>query len=167
MVVIVMGVSGCGKTTVGKGLAERLGWVFLDADAYHSAENVAKMSRGVPLTEADRKTWLEALRAQIAEQLDRGESAVLACSALTEAARQILRVDAERVRFVHLEGSYELIRRRMQVREDHFMPAGLLDSQFATLEPPTDAVAVSIDAPPDAIVERIVERLPKSGDAHD
>ncbi|MEX2671795.1 MAG: gluconokinase [Phycisphaeraceae bacterium] len=158
MILIVMGVSGSGKSTVGRQLAERLGWRFLDADAYHSPANIEKMSRGEPLTEADRQDWLKALREEIEQQLAQDASAVLACSALTKAARHTLRVDRERVKFIYLKGSADLIRRRMAGRQ-HFMPPALLTSQFATLEPPTDAITVSIDQPIAAVIDAIVQQL--------
>lgn len=157
MVIIVMGVSGCGKTTVGRLLARRLGWRFLDADAYHSEANVAKMSQGIPLTEEDRREWLATLRRAIVEQLQRGEPAVLACSALTRRARQMLRAGDEAVRFVYLAGSAELIRRRMEERE-HFMPPTLLESQMATLEEPDtqEALRCEIAEAPEQIVQAVV-----------
>lgn len=160
MIIIVMGVSGSGKSTVGRQLAQRLGWTFLDADDYHSPENVAKMSRGEPLTEDDRRDWLAALRQEIADHVRRDDSAVLACSALTRRARKTLHVDPQAVRFVFLEGNAELIRGRMEARE-HFMPPQLLASQMATLEEPgaEEAIRCPIDQPPEVLVEQVIERL--------
>src|SRR3712207_6584842 len=141
MVVILMGVSGSGKTTVGRLLAERTGATFYDADDFHTPANVEKMRAGVPLTDEDRRPWLDALRALVASCLERGEPAVLACSALKEKYRERLRVDG-RVRFVYLEGDYELIEQRLKNRRGHFMKREMLKSQFETLEEPRRAVRV-------------------------
>jgi gluconokinase len=154
MIVVVMGVSGSGKSTVGALLAERLGVEFLDADEFHPPENVARMAAGVPLTDADRKPWLERLNAELRKRKD----AVLACSALKESYRRAL-AQGLACRFVHLRGPLDLIRERMQVRRHRYMPASLLESQFATLEPPADAVEVNIAEPPERCVEIIVAAL--------
>jgi len=159
MAIILMGVSGCGKTTVGRSLAGQLGWRFEDADDYHPPGNVEKMRRGIPLTEADREPWLEALHEAIGAWIERGEGVVLGCSALTARSRRLLGVERPGVRLVHLTGSMELIRDRLHARRDHYMPADLLASQFETLEPPHDAVAVDISPDPETIVQRIRERL--------
>ena len=132
MIVIVMGVSGCGKSTIGQLLAERLGYPFLDADEFHPPGNVSKMAAGTPLTDAERKPWLDLLNAKLHAR----ENAVLACSALKESYRQILSKGLADCRIVHLRGSVELIRSRLTERKHRYMPASLLDSQFATLEPP-------------------------------
>jgi gluconokinase len=150
VIVVVMGVSGSGKSTVGALLAERLGVGFLDADEFHPPANVAKMAAGVPLTDADRKPWLERLNAE----LKRRKDAVLACSALKASYRRALAHGVD-CRFVHLRGPIELIRARMQVRRHRYMPASLLESQFAILEPPADAIAVDIADTPERCVERI------------
>lgn len=159
---IVMGVSGSGKSTVAQRLAGRLGWIFQDGDSFHPASNVAKMSAGQPLSDADRKPWLQA----IADEIDRvrvaRERVVVACSALKRAYRDILVHGRDDVRIVYLDGSRELIAARMKARKNHFMPAGLLDSQLATLEPPgaeERPLIVSILPPVDAIIEDIVGRL--------
>ncbi len=145
MVYVVMGVSGCGKTSVGQELAAGLGVPFHDADAFHPPANVAKMKNGTPLTDADRAPWLAALAAHISEW-NRGGDAVLACSALKQRYRDVLRGAAPAaVTFVHLRGSKELILARMQTRQGHFMPPALLDSQFAALEEPQDAITVGIE----------------------
>ena len=137
-----MGVSGAGKSTIGKLLAERLGVPFLDADEFHPPENVAKMAAGTPLTDADRKPWLELLNRKL-----RGcENAVLACSALKESYRQALARGLADCRIVHLQGSLELIRARLAERKHRYMPASLLESQFATIEPPSHAIAIDISA---------------------
>lgn len=158
MIVVLMGVSGVGKTTLGRLLAAELGWPFIDADDVHPAANVAKMKAGLPLTDADREPWLEALAAELRERLRRGESAVLACSALKEVYRERLRVDAS-VRFVYLYATPELIRRRLEERSGHFFPERLLASQLETLEEPASALRVDVSETPDAVVRRIVEGL--------
>jgi gluconokinase len=161
-VIILMGVSGSGKSTVGRLLAERVHWRFLDADDFHSAHSVQKMARGEPLTDGDRLPWLLSLRHQIENALTRSEPFVLACSALRMEYRKVLRVDAERVRFIYLRGDAELIAQRSAARTDHFMPPNLLPSQLATLEEPRDprdAIAVDIAPPPEAIVESILAAL--------
>jgi len=160
MIVVLMGVSGSGKTTVGRILAEKLGWVFLDADDFHPAANIAKMSRGEPLTDEDRRPWLEALRDRIDEACARNEDVVLACSALKHAYRDYLREDEPGcVRYVYLEGSEELIRERLAKRRGHFMPPGLLHSQFEALEPPADALRFDVTPAPEVIAERIRRAL--------
>ena len=160
MIVVLMGVSGSGKTTVGKVLAAKLGWAFVDADDFHPAANVAKMRRGEPLTDEDRRPWLAALRQRIDRACEGGEDLVLACSALKHSYRDYLRADAPAcVRYVYLEGSEELIRQRLAGRKGHFMPPGLLHSQFEALEPPRDAVRIDVHPAPGAIAERIREAL--------
>jgi gluconokinase len=159
-VVVVMGVSGAGKSTIARLLAERLGWIFADADDDHPPANVAKMRSGRSLVEADRAPWLESLRARIAGWLAGERSAVLACSALTRASRAVLCVDPGRVRFVHLAGSRATLRARLERRGGHFMPSELLDEQLATLElAPGEALEVGIEREPDAIVDEIRRRL--------
>ncbi len=149
-----MGVSGCGKTTVGRQLAERLGWPFYDGDDFHPPANKAKMGAGLPLDDADRAGWLAALADLIRTHQAEGRSLVLACSALQQRYRDQLRV-APDVRWVHLQGSYDLILARMQARTGHYMRPEMLASQFAILEPPVDALTVDITAPPEALVEQI------------
>ncbi|WP_334319580.1 gluconokinase, GntK/IdnK-type [Termitidicoccus mucosus] len=151
-IVVLTGVAGCGKTTVGRALADALGWYFEDADAFHSPASIAKMSAGIPLDDADREPWLAAIRARIAECLRDGESTVFACSALRAAYRAAL-VPAgpsdetrARVRFVFLKGEPGLLRRRLLARRDHFMKTDMLDSQFAALEEPAPGEADIIDA---------------------
>ncbi len=154
MVIIIMGVAGAGKTTVGRLLAEKTGFTFVDADNYHSAENKRKMASGIPLTDQDRAPWLQLLADSIREWLATGQNVVLACSALKERYRAELLV-SEDVRLVHLQGSFELIRGRLQHRHDHYMPADLLGSQFAALEPPSDALAIDAALPPEESVREI------------
>ncbi|MBD2198659.1 MULTISPECIES: gluconokinase [Calothrix] len=155
MIIIVMGVSGSGKTTVGKLLAESLGWTFSDADAFHSPENVENMRRGIPLTETDRKPWLEALQAAIKQWLQENTNVVLACSALKDSYRQFLLVDSERIKLVYLKGSYDLIQKRLQERQNHYMPEILLQSQFDALEEPLNTIYIDIAQSPQAIVQNI------------
>ncbi|PYS80122.1 MAG: gluconate kinase, partial [Acidobacteria bacterium] len=133
MVIILMGVSGSGKTTIGRRLADELGWKFYDGDDFHPRANVEKMAHGVPLDDEDRAPWLESLRDLIRSCLVRGESAVLACSALKRSYRQYLLID-ENVMLVYLKGDYELIEERLEGRSEHFMKPKMLDSQFDALE---------------------------------
>ena len=159
---VVMGVSGSGKSTIADKLADRLGWTFEDGDRFHPAGNVAKMSAGHPLTDEDRWPWLQA----IADEIDRvgaaGEHAVIACSALKRAYRDILVHGRSDVRIIYLKGTQELIAERLAQRKGHFMPPGLLASQFKALEPPgreENPVTASIDASVDAIVDDIIRQL--------
>jgi gluconokinase len=154
--VIIMGVAGCGKTTVGAMLAKQLGWNFYDADGFHPAENVAKMMNGTPLTDADRAPWLAALHALISASLKDNRPAVLACSALKESYRQQLLEGNEGVLIVYLKGSYELIWSRISQRKDHYMKPSMLKSQFETLEEPTNALTLDVSMPVADIVQGIV-----------
>lgn len=156
---VVMGVCGCGKTTVGKMLASALGLEFLEGDQLHSAGNIARMAAGIALTDADRQDWLEALAARIREARVQGRGLVVSCSALKRAYRDILRGGAADLQFIHLRGDPELLATRMASRPGHYMPASLLDSQLATLEPPgPDEHAHTFDAalPADAIVAAVL-----------
>ena len=159
---IVMGVSGAGKSTVAEALAARLGWRCEDCDKFHPASNVAKMSAGQPLTDEDRWPWLKAIADEIDRLCGKDQRAVVACSALRRAYREVLVHGRDDVRIVFLDGTQALIAGRLAARKGHFMPAGLLDSQFGTLERPApdeSAVTVSIDAPVEAIVDNIVRQL--------
>ena len=160
MQLILMGVSGCGKSTVGRILAGRLGWDFADADDFHPEGNVAKMAAGVALTDDDRKPWLEELRLHLAGNHETGISSVLACSALKSAYRKQLAMDG--VRFVYLSGSKDLIAARLARRSGHYMPKSLLESQFAALEEPQpgeNILTVDIDRTPEAIALAILAHL--------
>ena len=159
MFVVVMGVSGSGKSTIGRLLAERLGCPFYDGDDYHPAANVAKMAAGIPLDDADRDGWLAELAALIAVGLARGEGGVIACSALKRQYRDVLSVDERRVRFVYLRGEFDTIWARLQSREGHFMGANLLQSQFDALEEPRGAIVVDTSLEPEQVIDRILEQL--------
>ena len=154
--VILMGVSGSGKTSIGEGLSEALGWPFYDGDDFHPQENVEKMAQGVSLDDKDRQPWLERLHALIREHLEMDRSLLVACSALKAEYRDVLRGNLEGIKYVHLTGSFDLIYSRMQNRSGHYMKAEMLRSQFRALEPPVDALTISIDQPVDAIVDRII-----------
>ena len=166
IIVVLMGVSGSGKTTVGKLLAAGLGWRFYDADDFHLQSNVNKMRQGIALTDADRDPWLAALRHLIQTLIHEGQSAVVACSALKQAYRDRLRVDAERVRFVYLKGDPRLIRRRLEARQDHFAKADLLASQFDALEEPEGVLVVDAAQPAGVIVDLIKRELGLSQEAN-
>ncbi len=155
MIVVVMGVSGSGKTTIGEPLAGQLGWEFLDGDDFHPPENVAKMSAGTPLADADRWPWLDRLNAELRAREARRESAVLACSALKQAYRERLTRGLADWRLVFLHGSFELLQRRLKERKHRYMPASLLQSQFATLEPPAKAISVDVAQPLEKSIEQI------------
>jgi gluconokinase len=162
MIVIVMGVSGVGKTTVGKQIAEQLGARFLEGDDYHPKANIAKMSHGEPLTDDDRKPWLERLARELDASRAKGENVVLTCSALRRLYRDILRAGHDDVDFVFLDAEQAVIQKRLDARKGHFMPPSLLDSQFAALERPgPDERAVPADAtqPPGAIVAAVLQQL--------
>jgi gluconokinase len=158
MIIILMGVSGSGKTTVGKLLSEQLGWKYYEADDYHSPANVEKMRSGIPLNDDDRMPWLETLRDLIRNCLERNENAVLACSALKESYREMLLID-ERVSLIYLKGDYETIQQRLGQRRGHYMNPNLLDNQFATLEEPAADKHVEVSSSPDEIVKNIRNRL--------
>jgi gluconokinase len=159
MIVVVMGVTGSGKSTVGALLARRLGWRFIEADDYHSRSEIEHMSAGHPLSDEERQPWLAKLRQVLLDCVARKENAVLACSALKEAYRRLLTVDANSVRFVYLKGDPALIRYRLQHRVGHFAREGLLASQYAVLEEPDDALTVDVGETPEQIAQRISDGL--------
>lgn len=156
-----MGVCGCGKTLIGQMFADAVGGAFEDADHFHPKENVAKMSVGIPLTDEDRRPWFAALRSRILEMRGRTPCYVLACSALKQAYRDALRDGdpATDLVFVYLHGSRELIAERMAGRKGHYMPPSLIDSQFAILEDPPEAIRISIDQTPDEILQNVLLSL--------
>ena len=158
MIVIVMGVTGAGKTTIGRLLAKELGWEFADADDFHSAANKEKMSRGIPLDDADREPWLDAIRAAMLQWSAANQNVVLACSALKSGYRERLEIGPE-VKFVYLKGSYETIYQRLLSRHGHFATEKILSSQFEALEEPEDAIVVDVRKSPEEIVSEIRERL--------
>lgn len=161
-VIVVMGVAGSGKSTIGTLLARRLDWAFADADSFHPASNVEKMRRGVPLTDDDRLPWLEAIAAWMEGLRRDGQRGIVTCSALKRAYRKILVGGRADTRIVYLKGERDLIASRMVARTGHFMPVGLLDSQFRTLEEPgpeENPIVVAIDATPQAMVEAILRDL--------
>ncbi len=159
MIVVVMGVAGAGKTTIGKLLAQRLGCEFLDSDDFHPPRNVGKMAAGEPLVDEDRWPWLAKLNLLLREREQRGESVVLACSALKETYRHKLAAGLARCQVAFLSGSFQLIEARLNERRHRYMPASLLASQFAALEPPAHAIEVDITAAPERCVESIVAAL--------
>ena len=164
--IIVMGVSGSGKSTIGALLAEALGWPFADADGFHPAANVAKMAAGQPLTDEDRGPWLDAIAAHIGASRTAGQPVVVACSALRRAYRERLRAGHGDLIFLHLAGAPEVIAERQAARQGHFMPPSLMASQFATLEDPAaeaDAVTVSVQASPHEVVGNILSSLGERG----
>ncbi|MEG4589607.1 gluconokinase [Microcoleus sp. MOSTC5] len=159
MITIVMGVSGSGKTTVGKLLAQSLNWDFSDADDFHPSANIEKMSRGIPLEDADRLPWLLQLQAAIDRWLLENKNVVLACSALKASYREILCRDPQRMKIVYLKGSFQLLSARLASRENHYMKADLLLSQLDTLEEPQNAIIIDASQPLDIIVRQIRNHL--------
>ncbi len=161
---VIMGVSGAGKSTVGRLVAERTESLFLDADDFHAAENLAKMAAGEPLSDTDREPWLSALRDEITRRNNAGQTVILACSALKESYREQLRAAGPQVVFVHLHGTREQLTERLEQRDKHFFPHSLLDSQLADLEPPSDALTLDIAATPNDLATQILvpffNRLP-------
>ena len=161
-VLVVMGVSGSGKTTVAEGLSERLGWLFLEGDSLHPEANVAKMSAGRPLTDDDRWPWLELVADWVAERVAAHEDGIVTCSALKRSYRDVIRRDSDDVVFVHLTGERETLEQRMRARTGHFMPPHMLESQLETLEEPGPAepsLRVPIEQGPDEIVAAVVSEL--------
>ncbi len=158
-IVILMGVSGSGKTTIGQLLAKDLNWRFYDGDDFHPKANVDKMSRGIPLSDEDRASWLATLDHLIRDLISETQSAVISCSALTQKYRDRLAANRNEVVFVYLKGGYDLTRERLLKRKGHFMKAALLASQFDTLEEPEDVPTIDIAQEPDVILDRIKQAL--------
>lgn len=154
-ILIVMGVSGSGKSTVGRLLAQELGWQYLEGDDFHPPANVEKMRSGTPLTDEDRLPWLDALRDLVRDALKRNRHLVVTCSALKQKYRQRLAVDESKVVYIYLKGDFELIANRLKGRKGHFMPETLLKSQFEAMEEPKDAITVDVALSPRDIVDRI------------
>jgi len=159
MIILLMGVAGSGKTTIGRLLATQLGWPYHEADDFHSAANKEKMGRGQPLDDTDRAPWLAAIRAAIDECTAAGRSAVFSCSALKESYRRVLTAGVPGVTLVFLTGDRALLQQRLAGRAGHYMKAGMLDSQFAILEPPGDALVIDVHVPPEEIVVMIRRAL--------
>ncbi len=159
MIVVVMGVTGVGKTTIGSALAQHYSWAFEDADAYHSASNIEKMSHGIPLTDADRLPWLESMHQMLAGYSEGGHGVVLACSALKQQYREILGANLS-VTWVYLKASPAVVVERVEHRHGHFAKEDLVKSQYETLEEPSDAIIVNADRTPEEILQDICSRLP-------
>ncbi len=159
MIILVMGVSGSGKTTVAQKLAECLGYKFGDADDFHPQENIEKMQNGMALNDADRLPWLQKMQDVITQCLRENTNMVLTCSALKESYRQMLLINQESVKLVYLKGSFELIHKRLKERKNHFMSEKLLKSQFDALEEPSNAIEVDISQPIKVIIQEIMEKL--------
>jgi gluconokinase len=164
MIIVLMGVAGSGKTTVGTMLAKAMKCPFLEGDSLHSKENIDKMSDGIPLTDADRAPWLAAIRVRILERFERGLDLVVACSALKQQYREVLARDVP-ITWVYLKGSPALIRDRLRHRPNHFMKADMLASQFEALDEPADALVIDVSAPPNTIVEHILSQVRGRPDA--
>ena len=158
--IIVMGVSGCGKTTVGRLLAEQLGWSYIESDEYHSPNDIEKMSSGIPLNDKDRWPWLKRLHDVLLDHSGKNQPVVLACSALKQSYRDLLVTGLDNVFFVFLKGDFELIHQRMRQRQ-HYMKADMLRSQFEALEEPRNAMIMDIQQSPEKIVEKILAQIPE------
>lgn len=166
MILVVMGVTASGKSTVGRRAAARLGWPFYDADDFHPPANIDKMSRGEPLTDDDRAPWLEALHRSMVEHEEDGRSAIYACSALKERYRQVLRGDLASVHFVYLKGDVDTLQARLDHRKGHFMPRTMLPSQLAALEEPADALTLDAALPSRDLVDQVVDFVRAAGTTH-
>jgi 6-phosphogluconate dehydrogenase/gluconokinase len=160
--IVIMGVSGCGKTTIGIQLAKQLDLPYFDADDFHSASNIEKMKHGIPLNDEDRMPWLTLLANNI-QTWDVQGGAVLSCSALKESYRKLLASKSKQVNWVYLKGSFKLIQSRLEQREGHYMKSGLLQSQFDTLEEPNYGIHISIENTPELIISKIISKLKAHG----
>ena len=160
--VVLMGVSGCGKTTIGQILAERTGWRLYDADEFHSVASIEKMRSGIALADADRWPWLDRMNAMLVQKQAQGENVLLACSALKRKYRDRLAKGSVQLHWVYLKGDFDLIRRRLEARKNHYMKAGLLESQFAALEEPDNAIVADISSEPDAIADFVMSQLQRT-----
>jgi gluconokinase len=158
MVILVMGTTGAGKTTVGKLIAQKLSWIFLDADSFHPSANIEKMRHGIPLTDVDREPWLANIHSRLQQISDEGNNAVLACSALKQSYRDTLSAGLD-FRIVYLRGNYEQMRKHILARHGHFAGESILAGQFADLEEPTDALLLDVAATPDELANRAIARL--------
>ncbi|MDJ0518006.1 MAG: gluconokinase [Trichodesmium sp. MO_231.B1] len=159
MIIIIMGVSGAGKSTIGKLLAKYLNWDFFDGDSFHSQANIKKMSNGIPLNDADRIPWLIEMRNAIEQWLAENQNIILACSALKKAYRHILITNPQNIKIVYLKGSFDLFAQRLRARKNHFMKLEMLQSQFDVLEEPKQAIIVDAAKSPEEIVNDIIQKL--------
>jgi gluconokinase len=160
--VVLMGVAGSGKTAVGMQVAQKLGWIFLDADNFHPPANIEKMKHGIPLNDQDRAPWLQGLHDELQHQMAEGHSVILACSALKESYRKVLRDEVSPPTFVYLDVDPETIRDRLQHRTAHFFPKELMESQFAALEKPKDAIIIDARKPLADVVDQVIRALTAS-----
>jgi carbohydrate kinase (thermoresistant glucokinase family) len=160
--VVLMGVAGSGKTAVGMQVAQKLDWIFLDADNFHPPANIEKMKHGIPLNDQDRAPWLQRLHDELQHQMAEGLSVILACSALKESYRNVLRDEESPPKFVYLDVDPETIRDRLQHRSAHFFPKELMDSQFAALERPKDAIIIDARKPLEVVVDQVIDTLTTS-----
>lgn len=158
MVIILIGVSGSGKTTIGKLLTKKLNWKFIEGDDFHSKKNKEKMENGIPLTSADRKPWLLSLKKIITKSLEKNENIIIACSALKKAYRKILKIN-RKVKFVYLKGDFKIIKERIENRKNHFFKVALLESQFNDLEEPKNILNIDIKNDPEFITNKIIKEL--------
>lgn len=158
MIYLIMGVSGSGKSTIGKALSEKLGYPFYDADDFHSPENIAKMSQGIPLNDSDRLPWLQAIKSIINEHQQTEKNAVITCSALKQSYRDLLEENTTNIIWIYLTGSYQTLLKRLQQRSEHFMKENMLTSQFQALEEPENAIIIDINSSVVEIVQEIIEQ---------
>lgn len=160
-IIILIGVAGSGKTTIGQLLSAKLQWPFFDADDFHPPSNIAKMAAGIPLEEEDRWPWLETLKEAISQEIAAGQNAIFACSALKESYRDFLTRDLEQTKLVYLKGNTPILSRRIATRKNHFMKEAMLASQLATLEEPENCLTIDVSDPPEVIATRIIRELVK------